>query len=282
MNTVRDHRAALVARFAAAGVPDPACDADWLLAHIIGGTRSAVLLHGDRELSASELMQFTALADRRCTREPLQYLIGTQEFYGRSFVVTPDVLIPRPETEQLVALALEHIPQDIDATWLEIGAGSGCIAVTLLTERPRLRMIATDISPAALAIAHRNAEQHHVADRLQCIGPVDCWPAVPQRFAGIVSNPPYLTDAEAHAAQPELAYEPQTALTAGDDGLAVIRCIITHAADWLAPGGVLCLEVGATQTAAVAALARTAGLTSIAEHIDWQGRPRFVVAHARI
>lgn len=278
MQTIAAILADAARRLTAAGVPNPIIDAQWLLAYVCGYTRTDILLQQREAVSPAHAVTFQQLLRRRFQREPLQYILGTQEFYGRTFAVTPAVLIPRPETEQLVETALGAIAIDAAEPLLEIGTGSGCIAITLLAERKQLPMIATDIAADALVVAAENATQHAVQDRLAFQQTADCWPASRQRFAGIISNPPYLAEADARHYQPELAFEPHHALCAGLDGLAVIRRIVRHAAEWLAPGGFLCLEVGAGQAVTVGQLMIRAGLQSVEVSRDLQGIERIVTA----
>jgi release factor glutamine methyltransferase len=230
--------------------------------------------------------RFAALVERRLRREPVAYLIGEQEFWSLSFAVTPDVLIPRPETELIVSTSLAlwraallrgQAPQKRrPPTLLDIGTGSGCIAVALARELPDVTATAIDVSPAALVVTRANAERHGVADRITFVAG-DLYDALPAAatFDLIVSNPPYLAPGD--PASPELAFEPQSALLAGDDGLAVIRRLIAGAPPRLRAGGVLLVEIGQGQADAVVALAAAAGLTARVEP-DLAGIPRLLVA----
>ena len=202
--------------------------------------------------------QFEALLKRRLAGEPVAYLTGTREFYGRSFQVSPDVLIPRPDTELLVELALARIPPDQAMEVLDLGTGGGCIAITLALERPLAHVTAVDRSTAALAISRRNAET--LGARVEFL--TSDWFAAlgDRRFDLIVSNPPYIAAADPHLGRGDVRFEPLTALAAGHDGLADLRQLTAAACAHLEPGGVLFLEHGYDQADAVQALLRINGI----------------------
>ncbi len=240
-----------------------------LLAHILHTSRTWLLAHPEHPLDPNQLTDYQTAIALRASGYPLPYLTGHVEFYGLDFEVTPDVLIPRPETETLVELALARRP----ATVIDVGTGSGCIAIALAVHLPQAIVYATDISRAALAVARRNAARHRVADRVHllagdllapCAGPVDL----------VVSNPPYVAEGE-FAALPHSVreHEPRLALDGGPDGLAVIRRLLAQAPAVLRPGGTLLIEIGANQGAAVAQLARR-HFESVRIHPDLAGHDR--------
>jgi release factor glutamine methyltransferase len=251
-------RAALQAATVAlrdAGVDAPELDALLLLAAVLGVGKAAVLAHPERELGAEEAARYRALVARRAAREPLAYVLGRREFYGRSFAVTPAVLVPRPESELLVALALEYLRRQprgaIRAA--DVGTGSGALAVTLAAEWPELRVRATDCSPAALAVARANVQRHGLRPRVRCFCD-DLLAGADGTFALIVANLPYIPSADIATLMPEVAqHEPRLALDGGPDGLVLHRRLLAQATTRLAPGGLLLLEMGADQGAALRA-----------------------------
>jgi release factor glutamine methyltransferase len=250
-------------------------DAELLLLHVTGLTRAELMTHPNRELSESQMSAYRAAIARRQQHEPVQYITGTQEFYGRSFAVTPAVLIPRPETEHLVesVLALHPAPKRI----LDIGTGSGILAITLALELPNATVTATDISAAALAVAGQNARSLGAKDRIRFVAS-DLFAALAdERFDCIVANPPYVATDE--VLEPQVRdYEPVTALYAGEDGLAVYQRLIPHASEHLEPGGHLLLEIGHGQRDAVAGLLRAGSFEGIQFIDDLQGIPRVTSA----
>lgn len=276
-------------RLRAVGIDSARLDAEVLLALAAGISRTG--LYGQLRAPASSDVQthFTALLDRRARREPIAYITGLQEFWSLSFAVTPAVLVPRPETELLVELARQSADPDApdsgapdgesEGRWIcDVGAGSGCIAVALAQELPDARVVAVDISAAALAVAARNAAVHGVADRIYCIES-DLFDGLDPgtRFDMIVSNPPYLTPDD--FISPELAFEPRAALAGGTDGLDVVRRLVAATPARLRAGGRLIMEIGRGQEGAVRALAGAAGLIDIRIVPDLAGIPRVLVAH---
>ena len=230
-----------------AGVPSPRFDALLLVAAVSRLDKAMVLAHPERSLEASEAARLAALVARRAAREPLAYVLGWREFYGRRFAVTPAVLVPRPETELVVELALEYLrPQPAGATRaVDVGTGSGALAVTLAAEWPELRVLATDCSPAALAVARANAQRHRVASRVRCRC-TDLLAGTDGTFTLIVANLPYISSAMIRTLMPEVAqHEPRVALDGGPDGLGPNRRLLAQAGNRLAPGGLLLLEMGA-------------------------------------
>lgn len=273
--------AAARARLEAAGIAagEAALDAELLARHVLQWDRAAYLARRPEVPPAEFAAAYDTLIARRTTREPVAYITGHQEFWGRDFEVAPGVLIPRPETELIVEEALRWARSRDAATPLrvvDVGTGSGCLAVTLSLEAA-CRVHATDISAAALAIARRNAERL-AADVSFHLGSVLA--DVPSPADLIVSNPPYVTRAEYAALQPEVrGFEPQAALVAGEDGLDVVREVVAAAAGALAPGGRLLIEIGQGQDEAVARLvSATVPLQLVGVRSDLQGIPRTVVA----
>lgn len=272
------------ARLAAAGSETARLDAEVLLAHALGTGRSGLYARLRDEIDGAAAVRFDALLARRARREPVAYLTGEQEFWSLPFAVTPDVLIPRPETELIVSTAARARPRperhaggaDAPFAILDLGTGSGCLAVALAREWPDARVTAVDLAPAALEVARRNADRHGVGARIAFLAG-DLYAPLPAgaSFDLIVSNPPYL--ALGDAASPEVAFEPRAALFAGADGLAVIRRLIAGAPARLRPGGMLLVEIGQGQADAVLALAAAAGLRARAEP-DLAGIPRLLVA----
>src|SRR5947209_5703065 len=185
---------------AAAGVGEPRMEAGSLLAHVLGRDRAFIIAHAEEALTDVQMLSFRGFVGRRARHEPLQYITGLQEFFTLEFEVTPDVLIPRPETEIIVETARELLRDEARPFIADIGAGSGCIAISLLNELSEARAIATDISPAALRVARRNAERHSVVNRLTLLQS-DCLSALEPagQFSLIASNPPYISDNERNA-----------------------------------------------------------------------------------
>jgi release factor glutamine methyltransferase len=254
-------------------------DAELLLLHITRLTKADLLTHPERELTERQCEHYRAAIARRALHEPVQYITGTQEFYGRPFIVNPLVLIPRPETEHLVETALALAPQPSHIRplhILDIGTGSGILAITLALELPHATVTATDISVPALAVAQQNARSLG-ADRVQFLASDLFANLQDARFDCIASNPPYVAAGEVLEAQVR-DYEPASALYAGDDGLAIYRRLIPDAAAHLQPAGYLLLEIGQGQRDSIAALLRTSAFSDIRFVDDLQGIPRVAVA----
>lgn len=238
----------------------PRLEAELLLSHHLKTTRAHLLAHPEIRLSPAQRAAYERDVRERATGTPLPYLTGEREFFGLTFAVTPDVLIPRPETETLVEIALAWLarqpaPEAIRA--VDVGAGSGCIAVTLATHRPALRICAGDLSRAALRVARANAERHHVAGRVSFVQS-DLLSAMAGPLDLIISNPPYVAT-EAWAALPiSVQREPRMALLSGAEGLDAIRRLLEQAARRLAPGGLLLIEIGEGQANAARAYTQAA------------------------
>lgn len=259
-----------------AGIPDAAADARRLLAHALGVEPGRLTIRLAEAMSPAQSEAFGALLARRIRREPVSQILGERLFWGRSFRVTRDTLDPRPETETLVACALE----EPFARLLDLGTGTGCLLVTLLAECPEATGIGIDLSPAALAVAAENAARHGVADRADLLLS-DWYGAVSGEFDLILSNPPYIPAAELDHLEPEVRdWEPHLALTDGGDGLAAHRAVLGGARPHLRPGGRVAIEVGAGQAPAVLAIGQAAGLTPLGTRPDLDGRARVCVFRA--
>ena len=263
-------------RLAAAPFRPSGREALLLMAHVLGRGEAGVLAHPEEELDAASSSRFRALLERRLTGEPVAYILGEREFYGRAFAVDRRVLIPRPETEHLVeaVLALELPPRP---RVLDLGTGSGCVAVTLACELPAARVTATDLSPAALVVARRNARRHEVASRVTLVA-ADL--AAPIRLGGfdvVVSNPPYLGSGEAPYLSVEVRdHEPAVALFAPGDALSVTERL-TAELSGLPSGAVVALEIGAGLEPRVEALLPGSPLEHVETLADYAGIPRVVV-----
>ncbi len=242
MPTLRERLHQAAATLEAAGVAGPLREAEALLARRLGRDRAWLYAHPEAELTDAEAAGWEAWVRRRAAGEPPQYIAGAAEFYGREFRVTPAVLIPRPETELLVAAVLERVAAEAAARIVDVGTGSGCIAITLALERPRARVSGVDRSAAALAVARENAER--LGARVG-FAEGDWLEAAAGPFDVIASNPPYVSDAELPAlARAVREHEPHAALRAGPHGDEVYRRLIPQAAARLRPGGWLALELG--------------------------------------
>lgn len=247
-------------------------EAQLLAARAWGVNRAWLIAHGGDPLPEALPATVGALIERRISGEPVAYILGEREFYGRAFHVSPAVLIPRPETECLVEAALARLPHGGREAVLDLGTGSGCIAITLGGERPGLRLTAVDIAAPALAVAAENARCHGVdVELLQGDGFAN---VQRRRFDMIVSNPPYIASDDGHLALGDLRREPAQALVGGVDGLAVIRRIVAEAAPYLGEGGWLLLEHGWDQAAAVRMLLNAAGFAEVAQLPDLSGHLR--------
>jgi release factor glutamine methyltransferase len=235
----------------------PHVEAELLLAHLLHQPRAYLWAHPEATLTPQQAADYAACVQRRAAGEPLPYITGQIEFFGLMFTVTPDVLIPRPETETLVEAALAWLTAHSDAVAVDVGTGSGCIAVALAVHAPSLRLYATDISPAALQMARANAERHEVAERITFLEG-DLLIPLPEPVHLIVSNPPYVADDEWDALPLSVQQEPRLALLSGADGLDAIRRLLAQAQSRLVPGGLMLVEIGERQGVATQALARAA------------------------
>ena len=263
-----------------AGVPEARREAGSLLSFIIGNDRTFLIAHAGDELADRDVDQFRKAVERRAAGEPLQYITGVQDFFGREFRVTPDVLIPRPETELLVEAALDF---NRAATLIcDVGTGSGCIAITLLCELNEARAVAVDESPAALEIAKFNAQQLSVAERAEFVVS-DCFDSLGARaFDLIVSNPPYISAGTLAGLQREVRdHEPLLALSPGPDGLSFVRRLVREAPPFLKQNGHLIMEIGFDQGEAVQQLIDQNVWELLEIRPDLQCIPRIVVLRKR-
>ena len=261
------------------GTPEPTRDAKVLLAHSLGKQKTFLIAYPEFELTDEQQARFRGVVERKTGREPLQHILGRQEFYGRDFRVSPDVLIPRPETEAIVELAVRFLADRPEPRFLDIGTGSGCIAVSIAAELPSARGVAADISPEALAVARENAETHGVAERISFTEGDLFGPAGRAEFDLVASNPPYIPLDEFLGLEPEVRdFEPRSALTDEGDGLAFIRRIIAEASHHLRPGGKLLVEIGFGQAESVAEMIDASVWAEPAFHNDLQGIPRILEA----
>ena len=262
----------------AAGVAEARRESGSLLAHAIGRDRTFVVTHADEPLGIADVEAFRKLIVRRAAGQPLQYLTGHREFFKLDFEVTPDVLIPRPETELIVEIALELLKDDFDPFIADIGTGSGCVAISLLHELRDAHAIATDISAAALIVAQRNADRHDVTERLTVIES-DCFAKInaDRPFSLIASNPPYIRDDEMETLPREVGNEPRAALAGGPDGLDIVRRLLREAGPFLRPGGHFVFEIGFGQNALVEQLINREVWELAEIRPDLQGIARTVV-----
>lgn len=256
-------------------------DAEFLLSHLLGRTRAWLYAFSDHQLSDRQVGDFMALASRRAAGEPVAYITGRRGFWAFDLHVSPDTLIPRPETELLVDLALGRVPAQQPCRILDLGTGSGAIALALAHERPHAQVTAVDVSEAALAVAKRNAlelELHNLAFAhghwFTGLGG--------QRFEVIVSNPPYIEAADAHLQQGDLRFEPRAALASGVEGLDDMRIIVSEAPMHLRPGGWLLVEHGWNQGAAIRLLFGRAGFTETATVQDMEQRDRVTLGRLAV
>ncbi len=241
-----------------------------LVMHALNLTRSQLVTQSDRLLTAKEAQNLSQLLRRRINGEPIAYIVGEREFYGLALHVTPDVLIPRPETELLVELSMERLPQD--GCLLDLGTGSGAIAVAVAHTRPDVAVAAVDQSEAALTIARRNALRHKLKIEFM---QSDWYSTVPnRRFNVIAANPPYICVHDIHLEQGDLRFEPISALTDHADGMMALRAIVRGAPDHLVPGGWLLMEHGYDQSAAMRALLAEQGFNEVQSWRDLAGIER--------
>lgn len=277
--TVRDRLDDAAARLAGAGLEAPRVDAEWLLAAALGVSRGRLRAAVDQSMGEETAERYEAWVRRRVRREPLQHILGTQAFRDLTVRVGPEVLVPRPETELLVSWALDLLPAPgASPLVLDVGTGSGCIACALASERPDARVVASDISPAAAAVARDNVAALGLSDRVT-VSVSDLFSALPPMSADlIVSNPPYIPASAIDTLTPEITdHEPRAALDGGPDGLRVIRRLMSEAPRWLKPGAPLVLETfGDEQAGEVMKLMCGAGFTDVMTRRDLAGVTRFV------
>ena len=265
-----------------AGVPEARREAGSLLSHVIGKDRTFLISHAEDIVARDDLARFREAVARRASGEPLQYITGVQDFYGREFRVTTDVLIPRPETELLVEAALEVIAHKPAPLICDVGTGSGCIAITLVCERTDARAVAVDVSAPALAVAEDNSRRHGVSDRMR-FTISDCFESVDRTaFDLVVSNPPYVAANALPGLQREVRdHEPLVALSSGVDGLDVIRRLLRDAPAFLKTDGYLIMEIGFDQGEKVQRLINEKLWRLDEIRPDLQGIPRIVLVQKR-
>lgn len=260
------------------GISTNQLDTEVILCHALGIERSVLFAHFEKKLSHNQLRAFNGLIRQRCKRMPVAYLIGHKEFFGYDFVVSPDVLIPRPDTETLVNCVLDYLAAHPDKrTILDIGSGSGCIAVSIAMSRPNSAITCTDASQRAIRIAQLNIKKYELENRV-FIRKADVYPTIPRLFDVIISNPPYLSLDDYRTAlikYPELRYEPRSALIAPQEGVALIERIIATCKARLRTAGALFLEIGSGQRMNVNRIVRTYCTdASLSFHKDLAGRTR--------
>ena len=279
---IGDALAQAAADLAEHDVPDARKDAALLVSFTTGRDKVFLIAHPESLLSSEQQSHLENLVSRRCQREPLQYILGRQEFFGLEFEVTPDVLIPRPETEVLVEKAIEILYEVPNPQSCEIGVGSGCISISILHAVKTATALAVDISPAAIEVANRNAIKHQVSDRLN-IFLSDVFNSVsPQTFDIIVSNPPYVPAPVLETLQPEVRdHEPTIALTSGQLGLNIIERLVTDSPAFLRSCGALLFELGLDQSERVRNMFDTKIWSDIEFLFDLQGIPRILYAVKR-
>ncbi len=261
------------------GIESSRLEAELLLSATLGLDRIGLYVNFERPLDADELAAFRERVRRRAQREPLQYILGETEFWSLMFNVDPAVLVPRADTEVLVEEALARVAGA--ARVLDVGTGSGAIAIALAHDKPEIQVTALDCSESALEVARGNARRNGVADRVMCLaGDLEALPAGP--FEMIVSNPPYIPTKDWQGLMPEVRdHEPRLALDGGGDGLDAYRQLARQACRILVPGGWLLVEVGIDQAKEVSTLFKAAGLKEIGQRDDYAGIPRVVMAKSK-
>lgn len=283
MPSVVERLAAARVRLEAAGLlpSEAALDAEVLARHVLGWDRASLLTRGRDPEPDDFQPAFDRLVSRRAAREPVAHIIGLREFWGLDFEVTPDTLIPRPESELIVEAALQFAGEHPCRHVIDVGTGSGCLAVAIAHALAEVRVTAIDTSEAALTVARRNAARHGVADRVSFVRGSVLEPVTGTADL-IVSNPPYVPDSDAAHMQPDVVgYEPRTALFGGPTGLEIVRQLFTDAVDHLADHGALVVEFGFGQADRIVHLAEQTGWRVIAVRDDLQGIPRTVVLARR-
>ncbi|HLF82659.1 MAG TPA: peptide chain release factor N(5)-glutamine methyltransferase [Blastocatellia bacterium] len=275
------------ARLHAAGIDQDRRTAGLLLCHVMGIDRTHLLTRSKEQIDEAQYREYLALIERRAAGEPLQYLTGHQEFYGLDFIVTPDVLIPRPETEFLIERIMKLVaePKKDSPLIVDVGTGSGCIAVTLAKELPSARLIATDASSAALKVARKNAERHGVHDRIEFLEGDLLAPLAERRLEGAVdilaSNPPYVNEDGRQLLQREVRdWEPHEALFGGTDGLNFYRRLLAESPQILKSEGHVVLEIGFSQVESISEMVKGSALRLLDITRDLNGIPRTLCLRA--
>ena len=259
-------------------IDSPRLNAEHLLAHVLSRKRMELYLDFERQLRESELAPLRELVKRRGTGEPLQHLLGTVEFCGRSFRCDKRALVPRPETEQLIELLITHFKSEIaDSRMIDVGTGSGIIALTLAAEFPKAEIVAADISEDALMLARENAERLGLTDRVHFLQS-NLLESVQTHFNLIVANLPYVSTEDRHNLSREVLHDPEVALFAGARGDELVRQLIGQASSWLRPGGMLAMEIGIGQSEALVAVLAGKNYRDIWTEKDYSGVIRFLFA----
>jgi release factor glutamine methyltransferase len=268
-----------IAALEEAGIETARPEAEWLLAGLLDVERFALHVEPARRLTAGEAARYRELIDRRARREPLQYLLGWEDFHGLRLAVTPDVLVPRPETEGLVEWALEALAGHPDPVVADLGTGSGAIACALASALPRAEVLAVEVAAGALAVASRNVRALGLSERVRLLAG-DLFAPLGSLSASldlVVANPPYLPSAVIASLPPEVSrHEPRAALDGGPDGLGVIRRIVAGAPQALKPGGWLLMEIGEEQAGPIASLMAAEGFSGIRARRDLNGVERYI------
>lgn len=251
-----------------ADVTTPSLDARLLLEHVLNLTHADIIANLNHQPTDDQVTTFQAMLNRRLAGEPVSRILGIREFYGRDFKTSPAVLDPRPDTETLITLCLEYLPPDQEQTILDLGTGSGILAITLLAERPFKTAVAADLSPAALAIASDNAKHRGVSKRIT-FKESNWFENIEGTFDLIVSNPPYIPASDIPNLEIEVRnHDPHLALDGGEDGLDPYRAIAAQAAQYLAPNGIIAVEIGAGQAEDIIAIFKTNGYKNLASQKD--------------
>ena len=279
---IGDALAQAAADLAEHDVPDARRDAALLVSFATGRDKAFLIAHPESPLTPEQLSNLKGLVERRCSREPLQYILGRQEFFGLEFEVTKDVLIPRPETEILVEKAIGFLSSRSNPQFCEIGIGSGCISISILHALKTATAVGAEISTAAAEVAQRNAARHDVSDRLTMITSNVFESIAVQEFDMVVSNPPYVPEPILATLQPEVRhYEPKIALTAGKMGLDVIEKLVADSPGFLGRGGALIFEMGFDQSEHVRKMIDPQIWSDVEFLFDLQGIPRILYAVKR-
>ena len=260
--TIAQLLAQATARLTVAHSDEPQANSEWLLAHVLGVPRTWVLANGDFEISAKDQVQFEKLLARKADGEPLSHIVGVQPFCGLDILVTPDVLTPRPETEDLVEQAAAYFDKKGRYTFLDMCTGSGCIAAALAVKFPNARVLAVDISDKALKVAQENLKKHKLLERVQLLQS-NLWEEVTGVFDLIIANPPYIPTENLAGLTREVRHEPRLALDGGADGYEITRPLCQAADSFLAPGGLLAVELDDEQAGPLAR-----GLQEIGWHVE--------------
>lgn len=260
---------------------EPRLEAEWLLMAVTGATRSGLIAWPERTLAPEQVDSFHALLERRLNGEPIAYIRGRHAFWNQELLITPDTLIPRPETELLVEIALELLPGEVPLLIGDAGTGSGAIALALALERPAWTLIALEISQGAAAVAADNFARYQ-ATNARVLRSDWLAPLAPASLDALIANPPYIPAGDPHLSQGDLPREPLSALASGADGLDALRCITHQARLCLKPGGLLVLEHGFDQGTAVPSLLGALGFERVAARRDLAGHPRATLGYRPI